>query len=230
MIETRPGSGSFVAADAVERVQAAARRRRDASPHDASPSALLEARSLLEPRVAALAARHGRPDPYAEELLARMDRAADGARRRRLERRRSPLPPPDRGHDRQPGPRRPRRPRRRGDGPAAVAAPARRVGRGARARAPARGRAPHDLRGDRRRRSRCRRLLRHPAHPARPALHDPRSRRDPCASPASSPPSPPRSPPPARSTPRRCRPTSAPCWTPACTASSAPAPWARRAA
>ncbi len=36
---------------------------------------------LLEPRIAALAARHGRPDPYAEELLARMDRAGDGARR-----------------------------------------------------------------------------------------------------------------------------------------------------
>ena len=47
--------------------------------HDASPSALLEARELLEPRVAALAARHGRPDPYAEELLERMDRAGDDA-------------------------------------------------------------------------------------------------------------------------------------------------------
>jgi DNA-binding FadR family transcriptional regulator len=79
VIETRPGSGSFVAADAVERVQAAASAGVSASAHDASPSALLEARSLLEPRIAALAARHGRPDPYAEELLARMDRATDGA-------------------------------------------------------------------------------------------------------------------------------------------------------
>jgi DNA-binding FadR family transcriptional regulator len=79
VIETRPGSGSFVAADAVERVQAAASAGVSASPHDASPSALLEARSLLEPRIAALAARHGRPDPFAEELLARMDRATDGA-------------------------------------------------------------------------------------------------------------------------------------------------------
>ena len=79
VIETRPGAGSFVAADAVERVQVAAGDGVAASPHDASPSALLEARSLLEPRVAALAARHGRPDPYVEELLARMDRAADGA-------------------------------------------------------------------------------------------------------------------------------------------------------
>jgi DNA-binding FadR family transcriptional regulator len=80
VIETRPGSGSFVAADAVERVQApGAGDGAIALPHDASPSALLEARELLEPRVAALAARHGRSDPYAEELLARMDGAADDA-------------------------------------------------------------------------------------------------------------------------------------------------------
>ena len=80
VIETRPGAGSFVAADAVERVQApGAGDGAIALPHDASPSALLEARELLEPRIAALAARHGRPDPYAEELLARMDRATDGA-------------------------------------------------------------------------------------------------------------------------------------------------------
>ena len=80
VIETRPGSGSFVAADAVERVQApAAGGSAIALAHDASPTALLEARELLEPRVAALAARHGRPDPYAEELLGRMDRAADDA-------------------------------------------------------------------------------------------------------------------------------------------------------
>jgi DNA-binding FadR family transcriptional regulator len=80
VIETRPGSGSFVAADAVERVQAPGAGDGDgavALPHDASPSALLEARELLEPQVAVLAARQGRPDPYAEELLARMDRAAD---------------------------------------------------------------------------------------------------------------------------------------------------------
>jgi DNA-binding FadR family transcriptional regulator len=81
VLETRPGSGSFVAMDAVERVQELAGPGDGglALPHDASPSALLEARALLEPAVAALAARRGRPDPYAEELLARMDRAADGS-------------------------------------------------------------------------------------------------------------------------------------------------------
>jgi DNA-binding FadR family transcriptional regulator len=80
VIETRPGSGSFVAADAVERVQPrGGGEGAVALPHDASPTALLEARELLEPQVAALAARHGRPDPYAEELLERMDRAAQDA-------------------------------------------------------------------------------------------------------------------------------------------------------
>lgn len=80
VIETRPGSGSFVAADAVERVQApGAGDGAIALAHDASPTALLEARELLEPRVAALAAERGRTDPYAEELLERMDRAADDA-------------------------------------------------------------------------------------------------------------------------------------------------------
>jgi DNA-binding FadR family transcriptional regulator len=81
VLETRPGSGSFVATDAVERVQelGGAGDGALALPHDASPSALLEARALFEPAVAALAARSGRPDPYAEELLARMERAADGS-------------------------------------------------------------------------------------------------------------------------------------------------------
>jgi DNA-binding FadR family transcriptional regulator len=68
MIETRPGSGSFVAAGAAERT-------RDA--HDSSPSDLLEARALLEPAVARLAAERGRPDDEAEALLAEMERAAD---------------------------------------------------------------------------------------------------------------------------------------------------------
>jgi DNA-binding FadR family transcriptional regulator len=67
MVETRPGSGSFVAAGA-------AGRTRDA--HDSSPSDLLEARALLEPAVARLAAQRGRPDAEAEGLLAAMDRAA----------------------------------------------------------------------------------------------------------------------------------------------------------
>jgi DNA-binding FadR family transcriptional regulator len=64
MIETRPGSGSFViAADRTREV------------HDSSPSDLLEARALLEPAVARLAAERGRPDPEIERLLAEMEHA-----------------------------------------------------------------------------------------------------------------------------------------------------------
>jgi DNA-binding FadR family transcriptional regulator len=67
VIETRPGSGSFVAAGAHERGES----------HDASPSALLEARALLEPAVARLAAERGRADAEAEGLLTAMEAAAD---------------------------------------------------------------------------------------------------------------------------------------------------------
>jgi DNA-binding FadR family transcriptional regulator len=65
LVETRPGSGSFVAAtpDVVREV------------HDSSPSDLLEARALLEPQVARLAAQRGRPDEEIETLLATMEDA-----------------------------------------------------------------------------------------------------------------------------------------------------------
>lgn len=67
MIETRAGAGSYVAAGARELAREA---------HDASPSDLLEARALLEPAIARLAATRGRSDARAEELLAEMERAA----------------------------------------------------------------------------------------------------------------------------------------------------------
>ncbi len=75
VLETRPGAGSFVAADAPARIgdQADAPV---ALPHDASPSDLLETRLLLEPGVARLAARGRRRDPATEELLTAMDAAA----------------------------------------------------------------------------------------------------------------------------------------------------------
>jgi DNA-binding FadR family transcriptional regulator len=77
VLETRPGSGSFVAGDAAARLAADG----DALPHDASPSDLLEARLLLEPGVAALAAARGRPDAEAERLLDAMDAAEAGGDR-----------------------------------------------------------------------------------------------------------------------------------------------------
>ena len=73
VIETRPGSGSFVALDVAERLPAAA------LPHDASPSDLLEARALLEPAVARLAAERGRRDAEVERLLGDMEASSDPA-------------------------------------------------------------------------------------------------------------------------------------------------------
>jgi DNA-binding FadR family transcriptional regulator len=66
MIDTRPGSGSFVAAGAAERTTEA---------RDSSPSDLLETRALLEPAVARLAAERGGADAEIEALLAAMEDA-----------------------------------------------------------------------------------------------------------------------------------------------------------
>jgi DNA-binding FadR family transcriptional regulator len=79
LVETRPGAGSFITADALERLAGA-----DALPTglelpaDAGPAALLEARRILEPEIAALAAgRGGGPDAAVDELLAVMAASAD---------------------------------------------------------------------------------------------------------------------------------------------------------
>jgi DNA-binding FadR family transcriptional regulator len=63
VVETRPGSGTFVAS----------RPPSSAPGHDASPSAVLEARAQLEPAVARLAAARGQRDPAAENLMAAME-------------------------------------------------------------------------------------------------------------------------------------------------------------
>jgi DNA-binding FadR family transcriptional regulator len=71
LLVTRPGAGSFVAVDAVDRVRAAS----SGASAGASPSDLLEARALLEPAVARLAATRARADTGTEALLAAMDDA-----------------------------------------------------------------------------------------------------------------------------------------------------------
>jgi DNA-binding FadR family transcriptional regulator len=63
VVETRKGAGTFVAA-----VPPA-----EHGVHDASPSAVLEARAQLEPAVARLAAARGQRDETAEKLLAAME-------------------------------------------------------------------------------------------------------------------------------------------------------------
>ena len=64
VVETRKGAGTFVSA----RPPAA-----ETQPHDASPSAVLEARAQLEPCIARLAAAGAQRDEVAEKLLAAME-------------------------------------------------------------------------------------------------------------------------------------------------------------
>jgi DNA-binding FadR family transcriptional regulator len=68
LIETRAGAGSYVAADALERLDEGA----EGEP-DLSVMALLEARAVFEPQIAALAARRAQRDERAEALLETMD-------------------------------------------------------------------------------------------------------------------------------------------------------------
>jgi DNA-binding FadR family transcriptional regulator len=79
LVETRPGAGSFVTADALERLAAEeAMRDTPSLPADAGPDALLEARRAIEPEIAALAAAHGAgDDPEVAALLDEMERSAD---------------------------------------------------------------------------------------------------------------------------------------------------------
>jgi DNA-binding FadR family transcriptional regulator len=63
VVETRKGAGTFVAAVPPSEHEL----------HDASPSAVLEARAQLEPAVARLAAARGQRDETAEQLLAAME-------------------------------------------------------------------------------------------------------------------------------------------------------------
>ena len=79
LVETRPGAGSFITADALERIAAS-----DAVtdglplPADAGPDALLQARRAFEPEIAALAAaRGGGADPAVDALLTTMEQSAD---------------------------------------------------------------------------------------------------------------------------------------------------------
>ena len=68
VVETRPGAGTFVTAEPPIS---------DVPQHDASPSAVLEARAQLEPAVARLAAERAQPDPAVEKLLSAMEAATD---------------------------------------------------------------------------------------------------------------------------------------------------------
>lgn len=76
LIETRRGSGSFVAEGARERARELGSRPAGVAPGDvadASPFAVLQAREALEPGIVRAAAERGLGSARAEELLAEMD-------------------------------------------------------------------------------------------------------------------------------------------------------------
>lgn len=76
LIETRPGSGSFVAAGAQDRAAKVGSRSVGTAPGDdpdASPFAVLQAREALEPGIVRAAAERATGSARADELLAAMD-------------------------------------------------------------------------------------------------------------------------------------------------------------
>jgi DNA-binding FadR family transcriptional regulator len=75
VLETRHGSGSWVADDALDILKA--RGTTEALDLGVSPVALLEARAAIEPEIASLAASRFTPDTEIERLLEMMDDARD---------------------------------------------------------------------------------------------------------------------------------------------------------
>ncbi|HEV7941497.1 MAG TPA: FadR/GntR family transcriptional regulator [Solirubrobacteraceae bacterium] len=78
IVETKPGAGSFLAPDARDRLLT----RNLGGEHvtslaDTSPFALLQAREMLEPQVARVAAQRRRPDDRIAALLEQMERSSD---------------------------------------------------------------------------------------------------------------------------------------------------------
>jgi DNA-binding FadR family transcriptional regulator len=74
VVETRHGSGSWISPDALD---ALAHHPDGVLDLGVSPVMLLEAREVVEPAIASLAAERFTPDPQLERLLALMDQARD---------------------------------------------------------------------------------------------------------------------------------------------------------
>jgi DNA-binding FadR family transcriptional regulator len=75
VVETRPGAGSFVLGLTVPEADAGA----EAADPDAGPAALLQARAMVEPAVARLAAARATDDPELAALLETMAASSDAA-------------------------------------------------------------------------------------------------------------------------------------------------------
>ncbi|WP_133645269.1 FadR/GntR family transcriptional regulator [Paraburkholderia flava] len=77
LVQTRRNSGTYVCADALQRLAAAPPEGSPIADPDFSPTSTLDVRLILEPAIARRAAAHGRRDPLAEHYLAQMDSIAD---------------------------------------------------------------------------------------------------------------------------------------------------------
>jgi DNA-binding FadR family transcriptional regulator len=77
LVVTRRNSGTYVCADAQQRLAAAPANATVTGEADFSPTSTLEVRLILEPAIARRAALLGQRDPLAEQLLAQMDAIVD---------------------------------------------------------------------------------------------------------------------------------------------------------
>ncbi|HEV3425478.1 MAG TPA: GntR family transcriptional regulator [Paraburkholderia sp.] len=77
LVITRRNSGTYVCADALQRLAAAPPDRASLADPDFSPTSTLDVRLILEPAIARRAAAHAQRDALAEHYLAQMDSIAD---------------------------------------------------------------------------------------------------------------------------------------------------------
>jgi len=77
LVTTRRNSGTYVCADALQRLAAAPLESASLADPDFSPTSTLDVRLILEPAIARRAATHGQRDALAERYLAQMDSIVD---------------------------------------------------------------------------------------------------------------------------------------------------------
>jgi DNA-binding FadR family transcriptional regulator len=77
LVITRRNSGTYVCADALQRLAAAQADAASLADPDASPTSTLDVRLILEPAIARRAAARAQRDELAEHYLAQMDSIAD---------------------------------------------------------------------------------------------------------------------------------------------------------
>src|SRR5258707_11107974 len=77
LVSTRRNSGTYVCADALQRLSSARATDGASADADISPTSALDVRLILEPAIARRAATHAQRDELAEHYLAQMDSIDD---------------------------------------------------------------------------------------------------------------------------------------------------------